>query len=98
MMFPLMIIIGVRIVKATLKHVKMLRKSHLNIPLIMTGSTANKNAKRYLNSRTSENKKQSKMEREKHATIATETLKVVGTATLNKLLSKKTFIANNACS
>src|SRR4051812_10142531 len=38
------------------------------------------------------------MAREKHATIATETHKVVGTAMLNKLLSKKTFIVNNACS
>src|SRR6184192_2870172 len=36
------------------------------------------------------------MERRKHATIATETLKVVGTAMLNKLPFKKTFVANNA--
>src|SRR6184192_1806878 len=98
MMFPLMIIIGVRIVKTTLKHVKMLMKSHLNILSITIGSNAskNENVKRCLTSRISESKKRSEITREKHATIATEILKVVGTVMLSKLPSETIFVANNA--
>src|SRR6184192_4601212 len=98
MMFPLMIIIGVRIAKATLKHIKMLKKPHLNILSVTIGSKSskNENVKRCSNSRTNESKKQSEITREKHATIATETLKAVGTAMLNKMPSETIFVANNA--
>src|SRR6184192_2775405 len=98
MMFPLMIIIGVRIVKTTLKHAKMLMKSHLNILSFTIGSNTskNENVKRCSTSRISESKKQSKMERRKHATIATEILKVVGTVMLSKLPSETILVANNA--
>src|SRR6184192_902910 len=98
MMFPLMIIIGVRIVKTTLKHVKMLRKPHLNILSVTIGSkpSKNENVKKCSSSRTSESKKQSEITREKHATIATEILKVVGTVMLNRLQSETIFVASSA--
>src|SRR6184192_1205618 len=98
MMFPLMIIIGVRIVKTTLKHAKMLMKSHLNILSFTIGSNAskNENVKRCSTSRISESKKQSEITREKHATITTEILKVVGTVMLSKLPSETIFVTNNA--